>query len=172
MKINLFNPQHGENIKAKTESFVVGKDVKDPNMVNKLFETLAGKTQPDDNIENASQEFRSGLVLSLMYKFLMTALKDSLPESKKSGTKDLRFMRPLQQGSQEYKTDPKLYPINKPVEKLEATLQCSGEAEYINDIPALHNEVHAAVVVSTRLTVILSLLIQQKHSRSLELLTT
>ena len=60
LKINLFNPQHGEYIKAKTESFVVGKDVKDPNMVNKLFETLAGKTQPDDNIENASQEFRSG----------------------------------------------------------------------------------------------------------------
>ena len=59
-------------------------------------------------------------------------------------------MRPLQQGSQEYKTDPKLYPINKPVEKLEATLQCSVEAEYINDIPALHNEVHAAMVVSTQ----------------------
>ena len=98
MKINLFNPQHGEYIKAKTESFVVGKD---PNMVNKLFETLAGKTQPDDNIENASQEFRSGLVLSLMYKFLMTALKDSLPDSKKSGTKDLRFLRHVQQGSQE-----------------------------------------------------------------------
>jgi len=134
----------------KTESFVVGKDLKDPSVIKAMFETLAKETNPDDKVYDASKEYRAGLVEALLYKFLLTILSTSVPDSKKSGAQDIRFLRPLQQGSQEYKTDPKLYPLNKPVEKLEATLQCSGEAEYINDIPALHNEVHAAIVVSTQ----------------------
>jgi len=141
----------GEFIHAsKAEEFIVGKDLKNPKNVKQLLEILAEEATPDDDITNAGKEYRSGLVLSLMYKFLLRVLGDSVPEEKKTGMDDLRFLRPLQKGSQEYKTDPKLYPINKPVEKLEATLQCSGEAEYVNDIPALHNEVHAAMVLSTQ----------------------
>jgi len=135
---------------TKSESYIVGKDLKDPKVIKELFDILDKETNADNEIENASKEFRSGLVQSLMYKFLLTVMKDTLPKSKKSGIQDLRFLRPLQKGSQEYQTDPKLYPINKPVEKLEATVQCSGEAEYINDIPALHNEVHAAMVLTTQ----------------------
>ena len=135
---------------TNSESYIVDKDLKDPEVIKELFDILDKETKVDNEIENASKEFRSGLVQSLMYKFLLTVMKDGLPKSKKSGTEDLRFLRPLQKGSQEYQTDPKLYPINKPVEKLEATVQCSGEAQYINDIPALPNEAHAAMVLTTQ----------------------
>ena len=50
---------------------------------------------------------------------------------------------------QHYETDPSLFPINKPVEKYEARLQCTGEAIYINDIPEIPGELHAAFVYST-----------------------
>ena len=50
---------------------------------------------------------------------------------------------------QHYETDPSLFPINKPVEKYEARMQCTGEAIYINDIPEIPGELHAAFVYST-----------------------
>ena len=50
---------------------------------------------------------------------------------------------------QHYETDPSLYPVNKPVEKYEARLQCTGEAIYVNDIPEIPGELHAAFVYST-----------------------
>ena len=71
---------------------------------------------------------------------------DSFPQ--RSGGADLKLERPLQQGSQEYQTDPSLYPVNKPVTKLESLAQCSGEAEYINDLPANPKELHAAFVLT------------------------
>ena len=58
--------------------------------------------------------------------------------------------RPLQKGSHHYDTDPEQYPINKPVTKLEAEVQATGEAEYVGDIPARHDELHAAFVVTTQ----------------------
>jgi len=36
------------------------------------------------------------------------------------------------------------------VEKTEAKVQCSGEAQYVNDIPSSTGEVHAAFVLSQR----------------------
>ena len=39
--------------------------------------------------------------------------------------------------------------MNKPVEKYEGRMQCTGEAIYSGDMPVLPNEVHAAFVYST-----------------------
>ena len=58
-------------------------------------------------------------------------------------------IRGLSSGSQTYETDESLYPVNKPVEKYEGRLQCTGEAIYSGDVPILPNELHAAFVYST-----------------------
>ena len=68
----------------------------------------------------------------------------------RSGGLDLKFERGLQQGSQKYEEDPSLFPVNKAVAKLESLVQCSGEAEYINDIPASPRELHAAFVLTSQ----------------------
>jgi len=57
--------------------------------------------------------------------------------------------RPLSSGKQEFDTDKSLFPLNEPLRKIEAVAQCSGEAEYVNDIPAVPGEVHAAFVLTT-----------------------
>ena len=59
------------------------------------------------------------------------------------------IIRDISSGTQHYETDPSLFPVNKPVEKYEARLQCTGEAIYINDIPEIPGELHAAFVYST-----------------------
>jgi xanthine dehydrogenase/oxidase len=49
---------------------------------------------------------------------------------------------------QHYKTDESLWPINKPIPKIEGQSQCSGEAEYVADISPAKGELAAAFVIS------------------------
>ena len=53
-------------------------------------------------------------------------------------------------GVQEWETDESQWPITQPVEKVEAKVQCGGEAEYVNDIPAATGELHAAFVMTSQ----------------------
>jgi CO/xanthine dehydrogenase Mo-binding subunit len=41
-----------------------------------------------------------------------------------------------------------LWPVNKPVAKIEGQSQCTGEAEYVADISPSKGELHAAFVIS------------------------
>lgn len=56
--------------------------------------------------------------------------------------------RPLSKGTQTFDTDKSLWPLNKPIPKIEALIQCSGEAKYANDLPSYPREVHVAFVLS------------------------
>lgn len=49
---------------------------------------------------------------------------------------------------QEYDTDKKTWPVNKPTTKLEAIYQTSGEAQYANDLPPFPGEVFCAFAVT------------------------
>lgn len=55
----------------------------------------------------------------------------------------------MSSGKEDYQTDSSLYPLNKPVDKLEANIQVGGEARFANDIPPLPREVFGAFVLST-----------------------
>ena len=95
-----------------------------------------------------TQLFRVHLVQALFYRFILSALGDSVPAELQSGAKGIS--RGISSGVQSYETDPDLYPVNQPVEKYEARLQCTGEAEYGNDIPSVPGELWAALVYSTQ----------------------
>jgi xanthine dehydrogenase/oxidase len=41
-----------------------------------------------------------------------------------------------------------LWPVNKPVPKIEGQSQCTGEAEYVADISPAKGELHAAFVLT------------------------
>jgi xanthine dehydrogenase/oxidase len=43
-----------------------------------------------------------------------------------------------------------MYPVNKPIPKVEAAAQTAGEAEYVNDIPERPGELHGAFVLTTQ----------------------
>jgi len=49
---------------------------------------------------------------------------------------------------QEYDTDKNVWPVNKPMVKLEAIQQTSGEAQYCNDLPPYPGEVFCAFVLT------------------------
>lgn len=51
-------------------------------------------------------------------------------------------------GTQDYDTDKNEWPVNKPITKLDAIKQTSGEAEYCNDLPPYPREVFCAFVLT------------------------
>lgn len=78
-------------------------------------------------------------------QFVLGMRSDSIDPRLRSGGALLE--RPLSSASQDYDTDRNVWPINKPVPKLEAIYQTSGEAEYIADI-ITGKEVFCAFVVA------------------------
>ena len=80
------------------------------------------------------------------FQFVISVLGSSAdPKLQSAAT---QIVRGVSSGSQTFETDPTLYPVNKPIPKLEGKVQCTGEAKYINDIPTVPGELHAAFVVA------------------------
>nr|XP_058949586.1 xanthine dehydrogenase/oxidase-like isoform X1 [Pocillopora verrucosa] len=132
----------------KTESFLVGKTLTEQATLAEALTTLGEELIPDSPPAGASKEYRKSLALGLFYKFYLTVLGDKASARVKSAA--VPFIRPVSSGTQDYDTQKKEYPLTKPMTKLAAKLQTSGEAQYISDIPMQGGELHAAFVISTQ----------------------
>ena len=136
----------------EAEQFCNDKDLTDSKVIKQLVSVIDNEARAEKNPKQAGQDFRSGLSSALLYKFLLHIFGDSgaVAANKKSGSNDLRQLRPVQRGEHHYDQDKSRYPVTKPIKKLESDVQCTGEAEFVGDIPERHDEVHAAFVVATQ----------------------
>ncbi|XP_075210160.1 xanthine dehydrogenase-like [Lycorma delicatula] len=133
---------------SRTEEMVVGKRLLDPNDLQQVLQVLSSELNPDHVLPDASPEFRKGLALSLFYKFVLSLSPNELKPRLRSGGEIL--VRPISSGQQDFQTDKKLWPLNQPVQKLEALRQCSGEAQYTGDIPNVNGELYGALVIAKK----------------------
>ncbi|XP_069694441.1 xanthine dehydrogenase-like isoform X2 [Periplaneta americana] len=132
---------------SNTESYVNGKHLFDRKVLRTALKMLDTELHPDHVLPDATPEYRKGLAEALFYKFVLGLSPPNLPETFTSGGKDLQ--RPLSSGKQDFDTDKSVWPLNKPIPKLEAMTQCSGEAQYVNDIPTMPGELYAAFTLTT-----------------------
>ncbi len=153
---------------AALEDYLVGKNLKDPAVLKAALDILAGEVNPTNNPVDAEPEYRRHLTQALLYKvlyslcnaghtvpfypclvqFVLSVLGSSVPESLRSGAEKLK--RGISRGEQRFTTDPALYPLSKPVGKVEGRAQCTGEAEYVDDIAPAPGELYGALVLATR----------------------
>uniref|UniRef100_A0A1B6CM27 Indole-3-acetaldehyde oxidase n=2 Tax=Clastoptera arizonana TaxID=38151 RepID=A0A1B6CM27_9HEMI len=125
-----------------------GKSYLDESVLESALEILSHEIDPSHDVPEASPEYRAGLATSLLYKCILGLSPLLLNPKYISGGEPLT--RPtVSKGTVNFNTDKSLWPVNKPVSKIEALYQCSGEAQYINDIPCLPNELHGALVLTT-----------------------
>ncbi|XP_039288989.1 xanthine dehydrogenase isoform X2 [Nilaparvata lugens] len=135
-----------------TEAFLEGKYLSDSKVMAEALKTLDGELKPNHVLPDATPEYRKGLAVSLLYKFILSVLglPDGVSPNMKTGGASMS--RPVSTASQSFQTDKSLWPLNQPINKLEAFAQCSGEAQYVNDIPSHPGELHAAVVIAKQAT--------------------
>ena len=132
----------------QTELFLVDRHMNDHSMFLEALTILAGELEPSDDPVLASPVYRKQLAMGLFYKFFLHVLGDAAPQAVRSGADSLE--RGLSGGQQTYDTDPALYPVSEPREKVEARWQTAGEIKYTPDLPLSAGELHGAFVLSNR----------------------
>lgn len=132
-----------------TENFLVNKELFTNETLKEAFNILNNEIIPDWILPDASPEYRKNLALSLFYKFILNSCpKDKIKPEHLSGGEILK--RPLSSGIQTYNTYEKEWPLTKPVHKYEGLIQCSGEAQFVNDIPHQNGQLWAAFIPATK----------------------
>ncbi|KAF6204368.1 hypothetical protein GE061_002709 [Apolygus lucorum] len=137
---------------SNSEDFLVGKKLTDENTLKGVLNVLEKELDPDYILPDASPEYRRGLALSLLYKFVLSVDPSKVSDKNKSGGPLMQ--RPVSSGKQDFDTDRNIWPLNKPIPKIEALIQCSGEAEYCNDIPSFPGQLWAQIAVTDRLATV------------------
>ncbi|XP_053955239.1 uncharacterized protein LOC128861267 [Anastrepha ludens] len=145
-----FGGIHPEFVHATAiESVLAGQNLFEKGTVSNIFKNLIAQLKPDDVLPDASPDFRKTLAGGLLYKSLLKiAPTDKVKDEYKSGGNLLQ--RPLSSGMQSFETNEKNYPVTQAVEKIEAMIQCSGEATYMNDILTTSNSVYCAFANATK----------------------
>uniref|UniRef100_A0A182Q7D1 FAD-binding PCMH-type domain-containing protein n=1 Tax=Anopheles farauti TaxID=69004 RepID=A0A182Q7D1_9DIPT len=133
----------------QTEAYLAGKPLFGGTIFAQALTILERELKPDCVLPDASPAYRKHLALALLYRFAL-GLHPGVSRSLRSGAEMID--RPLvSSGRQTYDTYQKRWPLTQSVPKLEALAQCAGEAEYINDLPVLPNELHGALVLSSEI---------------------
>ncbi|RZF35840.1 hypothetical protein LSTR_LSTR008946 [Laodelphax striatellus] len=133
---------------VKTEDYLSGKQLLDLAVIQEALSILEKEVKPDHVLPDASPQYRRGVAVSLLYKFILSLFPDALSPKIRSGGEV--FERPVSTASQDFDTDESLWPVNKPMPKLEAYIQCSGEAQYTNDMHSIPGELFAAIVIAKK----------------------
>jgi xanthine dehydrogenase/oxidase len=100
--------------------------------------------------EGFTDEYRLHLAESCFYQFFVHVQEQIAPASVPLDVRSagIRTNRPLSKGQQKYEPYEKEYPVNRPIVKLSAFLQATGEAAYTHDMPLAPLGYEAAVVTS------------------------
>ncbi|XP_047028790.1 probable aldehyde oxidase 2 [Helicoverpa zea] len=131
----------------KTEELLKGKDPYTDETLQLALKSLHEEVNPVEAPPEPSAAYRRMLAVSLYYKAILSLCPSNRMNSTfKSGGEVIK--RHTSKGMQSFETDETVWPLNQPVPKLEALVQCSGEATFANDLEAMPNEVFAAFVTA------------------------
>ncbi|CAF4846895.1 unnamed protein product [Pieris macdunnoughi] len=132
-----------------TENYLKGQKLFENHVLQSALSILNDEIVVEEIKGMQKPEFRKKAALGLFYKGLLAIIPPELLNPRYlSGAIDLRKNRPLSKGKEVYDTNPILWPLNEPMPKVEALIQCSGEAIYVNDVETMQKEVYCAFVTA------------------------
>ncbi|KAG6455924.1 hypothetical protein O3G_MSEX009477 [Manduca sexta] len=130
-----------------TEKYLVNKKIFTNEVLQEALRVLEHELIVEEIAAEMKPEYRKKTALGLFYKGLLTLIpEESLNPRYISGKRDIRKTRPISKGTEVYDTNPVIWPVNEPMPKQDALVQCAGEAKYVNDMPTEPAEVYCAFV--------------------------
>ncbi|XP_054277393.1 xanthine dehydrogenase-like isoform X2 [Macrosteles quadrilineatus] len=124
-----------------------GKGLLLEEVLQEAVESLQKEIHPEPLSPEVNPQYRVGLAVALFYKTMLGLSPETVAPQYRSGATILT--RPVSSSKRDFDTDKSVWPVNKPIPKVEALYQCSGEAQYVADIPQFPGELHGAVVLTT-----------------------
>ena len=139
---------------SKTSTSLIGC-VWSEQLCDRGIELLKSELSLPSDVPGGMPEYREVLAVSFFFKFYLyvtQVLTQSLPPEQLSGMRGVSL--PLTGSTQAYEEVPgeqsQYDPVGRPVIHQSAYQQATGEAKYLDDIPTLAGELHAAPVLSSR----------------------
>lgn len=127
------NPQfvHAE----ETEKILTGvDDLYTNDNVQRAVAFLHNELCPDMVLLDPLPEYRKRLAIALFYRFCLNTVPSMRIIRYEFRSGNSAIERPLSSGIQVFDTNQNLWPLTEPVLKNEGLVQCSGEAQYSNDL--------------------------------------
>ncbi|KAM3958780.1 uncharacterized protein ACR2FA_007186 [Aphomia sociella] len=130
---------------VETEKVMKGVQLYSDQTLQNALKILSKELVPEEDPPEPSPLCRKTIALGLFYKALLSLCPNVNPRYKSGGT---LLERQVSTATQTFDTDKSIWPLNKPIPKLEALSQCSGEARYSGDMNPGPRTVHVAFVLS------------------------
>ncbi|XP_047330186.1 abscisic-aldehyde oxidase-like [Impatiens glandulifera] len=127
------------------EEFLVGKKSLQLEDLLEAVIMLRGSIIPEVGTTHAA--YRRSLAVSYLFDFLYPLINAGDDFEKTININEDPGL--LLSGSQVVETSKEYYPVGEPIVKTGATIQASGEAVYVDDIPSPPSCLHAAFIYST-----------------------
>ncbi|XP_069360030.1 uncharacterized protein [Maniola hyperantus] len=138
------------NRARNTENNLTGRNLFNNGTLQMALQMLTNELVVVDNPPEPSAEYRKQVALGLFYKALILLCPENIMLSRyRSGGGNIHEPRSVSKGTQVFQTNPNIWPLNQPIPKLDALIQCAGESKYAEDSHSLPREVFAAFVLST-----------------------
>ncbi|XP_023950412.2 uncharacterized protein LOC112054753 [Bicyclus anynana] len=132
-----------------TEKSLIGKNLFQNAVLQEALRVLSKELIVTENPPEPSARYRKQLAIGLFYKALLSLCpKNIIHPRYMSGAGKIHDSRPISKGTQVFETNQDLWPLNQPIQKIEALIQCAGESEYAEDVPSMPREVFAVFVLS------------------------
>ncbi|GFO23340.1 xanthine dehydrogenase/oxidase [Plakobranchus ocellatus] len=128
----------------KTETFLANKKLS-AAVVKEAYSTLRDELVPTESPLESSAKYRKELASGLLYKVLLGLCGTKNPKVR-TGAEDLH--RPVSSGLQTYQEMAREFPLKHALPKVTSTLQASGEAVFVNDMPKFQQELFAAFAIA------------------------
>ncbi|WOH14751.1 hypothetical protein DCAR_0934274 [Daucus carota subsp. sativus] len=164
MAFGAFGTKHAKRASA-VENYLAGK-VLSVGVLYEAVKLIRDDVVPEKGTSDAL--YRSSLAVSYLFQFLYPMVEtgtifsnswltentelDSKNNNKKVDNKYPRIQKPtiLSSGKQVIQSSKEYYPVGEPITKSGACIQASGEAVYVDDIPAPTNCLYGAFIYSTK----------------------
>lgn len=132
---------------ANTEDFLTGRRLTEQGLLTEAAEILATEVLPDALPQDSSPAYRLSLTQSLLYKAVISIL--GIEASAQNLSAATLIERPVSSSKQTFDENPELWPVGKPIPKVEAITQVAGEATFANDEPTQPHELHGVFIQSS-----------------------
>ncbi|KAK6802672.1 hypothetical protein RDI58_000455 [Solanum bulbocastanum] len=148
----------------QVEEYLTGK-ILSINVLSEALKLIKQAVVPEDGTTHP--DYRSSMVVSFLFKFLFCftnvgpmisggllngiTLVEEVSESNKDGC--ISEGKPhtlLSSAKQVVESSKEYHPVGEPMKKIGASMQASGEAVYVDDIPSPPNCLYGAFIYSTR----------------------
>ncbi|XP_023745900.1 abscisic-aldehyde oxidase isoform X1 [Lactuca sativa] len=137
-------------IRANTvENYLLGKTLS-VGLLSESLKLLKANIQPEDDTSHSA--YRSSLASSFLFEFLFPLLDSDASYIKSSSLTSDHYDEKrtlLSSSKQVLESSHEHYPVGEPIIKTGASIQASGEAVFVDDIPSPLNCLHGAFIYST-----------------------